>query len=227
MNRRQFLVSSLASLASLTSQAQEKVKIYLTIDDGPSPSMESILNTLGTSNPATFYLVGRNLKSEFDSVFARLAIMNGHLLGNHSYSHPSFSKISVDEAREEIEKTDELLEKIYSDVGMPRPAKFFRFPYGDDGFCKIKGVQHGSLEKQYFIAKFLHDQGYQTQFWDVDSCDWRYYSKSAPLSQETILRNCQQAQNGDIVLVHDRPFTARTLIPFLVNSGKFELVLPI
>jgi peptidoglycan/xylan/chitin deacetylase (PgdA/CDA1 family) len=57
------------------------------------------------------------------------AVRNGHVVGNHSYDHPGFSEISLVEAREQIGKTDRLIEGVYEKAGVRRPLKIFRFPF--------------------------------------------------------------------------------------------------
>ena len=63
----------------------------------------------------------------------RAAVELGFLLGNHSFSHPHFSDLSVEECKREILQTDELIDHIYQSTGLERPAKYFRFPYFDSG----------------------------------------------------------------------------------------------
>lgn len=60
-------------------------------------------------------------------------------MGNHSYSHPYFSKISLSECAEEIFKTERLIEECYEMPHVERPVKIIRLPFGDRGgeFCKI------------------------------------------------------------------------------------------
>lgn len=223
MNRRTFMkVSSLATLSFLTGvqayankdiepQEPEKKKIYLTIDDGPIPNLEAdILETLGDKK-AVFYMIGSsiNTKSGFD--IACKTLESGHIIANHSYHHSCFPKISLDRARSEIEKTDAIIEKIHETAGIPRANKLFRFPYG-------------AVKKS--VVPFLKDLGYKIQFWDTDTNDWRYYSKTKPLSGNAIMENCRKAQDSDIVLCHERTFTANNIIPFYANSPEYELVLP-
>ena len=245
MNRRDFLISSGLALAqaglsyaqltqeteSQTNSSQKiqtpsKKQIYLTIDDGPGKAMPDMLSILGDNNPVVFYVVGKNM-GENGKRLSRQAIEQGHILGNHSYSHPQFSKISIDKGKSEIERTDKIIEQTYQEVGIFRPAKLFRFPYGDPGYwsSKSKG-SHGNKDKKQAFANFLQDLGYTTQHWDTDTCDWRYYSKKSPLSLSTILSNAMSAQDKDIVLMHDRSKTSVAIINKYLDSGKFEFVLP-
>lgn len=195
--------------------AQDKKQIYLTIDDGPSRYNPLILENL-KNNKAIFYMLGSLMNTNEGFYNACKTLEKGNIIGNHSYSHPVFPRISYDRAVREIERTDELIEKIYKKVGMKRLRKFFRFPYGS-----VKGS----------AESYLEDKGFEIQHWDTDTLDWRYYSRNQ-LSLERILRNCARADNEDIVLIHERNMTAKRVIPFFVeeyilkipdNAQKFKI----
>ena len=211
---------------TISSQPSKK-QIYLTIDDGPGVAMPDMLSILGNNNPVVFYIIGKNMETGTRIRQARQAIEQGHIIGNHSYSHPEFSRISIDKGKSEIEKTDKIIEQVYNEVGILCPKKLFRFPYGDPGYwySEKTGV-HGTKAKKQAFADFLKEQGYTTQYWDVDTDDWRYYSEKTPRSLPTILSNAMSANDGDIVLMHDRPKTSVAIINNYLNSKKFEFILP-
>lgn len=81
---------------------------------------------------------------------ALYALQNGMIVGNHSYSHPAFSSISMEQCVEEIEKCEQVLNKLYADAGVERKYRPFRFPYGDKG-----GENKDALQK-YFVEKGFH-----------------------------------------------------------------------
>lgn len=66
------------------------------------------------------------------------------IIGNHSYSHPQFSELSFEDGIKEIEKCEEILNKLYRDAGVERKYRPFRFPYGD------KGGVHKDEYQEYF-----------------------------------------------------------------------------
>jgi len=186
-------------------------KIILTIDDGPLNSMGDILETLGTENPVIFYEIGECMNSSRGMDLTKKAIFNGHAIGNHSYSHPDFTKISFSSAVRQIERTEELINQAYEEVGVKQKQKFFRFPGGAES-SRVKDE--------------LVDRGYIIQGWDTDTNDWRYYSRKKPLSGDRIMSYCASAKDGDIVLTHDRPFSLRKVIPYFLDKDRFKLVLP-
>ena len=222
MNRREFLKNGLVFTASagtlltgLESFAEEKPalpkqpkRIFLTIDDGPSYYTEQILRNLNGEN-AIFYFIGKQLKTQREKAYKVLEA--GSIIGNHSYTHPDFKRVSFASAKEQFEKTEELIEEAYAHLGIRRIRKFFRFPYGSS---------------RADIKEFIKSQESEIQFWDIDTLDWRYYSKKSPLSVDEIMYNCSEAQDGDIVLVHERGFTTAQIIPFYVNSRKYDLAIP-
>lgn len=124
-------------------------KAYLTIDDSPSERMGDLIQTLQQLQiPAIFFCIGKNL--ERYPHFAIQAIQNGFVLGNHSWSHPHFSKISIEKAFLEIQQTDDLLEKLYDQAGVKRQQKWFRFPYGDKGDGR-KGLVFEPIKKKNIV----------------------------------------------------------------------------
>ena len=58
------------------------------------------------------------------------AIRKGFVIGNHSYSHPKFSDISIEECLEEISKTDLIIDRLYKEANVKRGKKYFRYPKG-------------------------------------------------------------------------------------------------
>lgn len=129
----------------------EKV-IYLTFDCGyENGCTGDILDTLKEKNvPAAFFVTLDHVKSSPDIV-ARM-INEGHIVGNHSTTHPNFSKISRTQMVEEIETLDNYLRTKFS-----YSSKFFRFP---EGACS-----ENSLE-------LLQSIGYTSVFWSSAYADW-------------------------------------------------------
>lgn len=109
-----------------------KKVVYLTIDDAPTQDLPGKLDFLKANNiPAVLFCIGNNLDER--PQVAIDAIREGFVLGNHSYDHPHFSDISVEEACDQISRTDSILDRLYAEAATPRPSKVFRFPYGDKG----------------------------------------------------------------------------------------------
>jgi peptidoglycan/xylan/chitin deacetylase (PgdA/CDA1 family) len=105
---------------------------YLTIDDCPSDGMKRKVDFLFRNGvPAIWFCRGEFLEKRQKPVV--YAIKNGFVMGNHSYDHPLFSRLSLKECSKQIEVADELIERAYEKAGVERPAKVFRFPWCDKG----------------------------------------------------------------------------------------------
>jgi peptidoglycan-N-acetylglucosamine deacetylase len=105
---------------------------YLTIDDAPSPDFLNKLNFLDAKGiRAVWFCQGNYMEQRPEMILE--AIRRGHLIGNHSYSHPHFSDLSLDQCYAEIRATHAVLDELYQRSGVTKPYTFFRFPYGDKG----------------------------------------------------------------------------------------------
>ena len=138
--------------------------VYLTIDDGPSadfrPKAEYLLER---RVPAVLFCRGDFLEQRREQ--AIWAVQQGFIIGNHSYNHSRFSYLSLAEACEQIGRTDAIIDEIYVDAGIRRPAKWFRFPGGDKGGMMYSGVfkprsGKGQAHKDA-IQAFLRRYGYE------------------------------------------------------------------
>ena len=121
----------------------------LTIDDIASKNTPEIVDYLKKKGiTAIMFAEGARVERFYEE--ALYALQNGMIVGNHSYSHPAFSSISMEQCVEEIEKCEQVLNKLYADAGVERKFRPFRFPYGDKG-----GDNKEALQK-YFQEKGFH-----------------------------------------------------------------------
>ncbi len=108
------------------------VKAYLTIDDAPSIDFEEKCDFLASRNiPAIFFCRGDLIEQRREELVK--ALRKGFIIGSHSYVHKRHSTLSEEEASAAIRRNDELLNEIYSESGVDRKWKLFRFPYLDNG----------------------------------------------------------------------------------------------
>jgi peptidoglycan/xylan/chitin deacetylase (PgdA/CDA1 family) len=100
-------------------------EIALTFDDGPNPAWTPrLLESLARHRVrATFFLVGRFAETEQN--LTREIAAAGHLIGNHTWTHPNLALSSGSRIREELVRTRDVLEQITgARVG------YFRPPFG-------------------------------------------------------------------------------------------------
>ncbi len=116
------IITFLCLISYCFCNAQSK-RIYLTFDDGPSLSMDTIMTTLGQYGvKGTFFVKGANCDS-LPNVIKR-AVNEGHLLGCHSNKHPYFTSVTSDSCVIELKNSVATIKRVSGmDVG------YFRFPY--------------------------------------------------------------------------------------------------
>ena len=115
-------------------------RAILTIDDISSRNTPAIVDYLTEKGiTAVMFARGENVERFYDE--AIYAIRKGMIVGNHSYSHGAFSELSLDEGIKDIEKCERVLDKLYSDSGIQRKYRPFRFPFGDKGGENKEGFQ--------------------------------------------------------------------------------------
>ncbi len=112
----------------------------LTIDDVSSQNTPTIVDYLKEKGiRAILFATGKNVERYYAQ--AQYALRNGMIIGNHSYSHPAFSSLSLEEGMEEIRRCERVLDQLYRDSGVERRYRPFRFPYGDKGGANKEGLQ--------------------------------------------------------------------------------------
>ena len=150
-------------------------KAWLTIDDSPSTTMEGKVDVLSERGiVAVWFCLGENLAARPHSAIH--AIKAGQILGNHGYDHRAFSSLTVDQCRDQITETDRLIDAIYRDAGTPRPAKYFRFPYGDKGGLKgtevLEPYSPEGAARKAAIQRHLAELGYDRPDWSPITYRW-------------------------------------------------------
>ncbi len=139
----------------------------LTIDDISSKNTPAIVDYLKEKGiKAVLFATGENVERFYEE--AMYALKNGMIVGNHSYSHPAFSSLTIEECKEEIEKCEKVLDKLYKDSGVERIYRPFRFPYGDKG-----GKNKEALQKYFQEIGFhkVYDRHIPYQWWKENNLD--------------------------------------------------------
>jgi len=156
----------------------EKV-VALTFDDGSDgTNINNILQTLSTHNiKATFFLTGTGANNHPQSI--RNIANQGHQLGNHSYSHPYFTQISLAETQSQLQRAEDTIRQLTGKTTKP----IFRPPYGAYNSTVLQRV--GDAGYPYSIM------------WTIDTIDWTGNSSS-----DIVARVMNRITPGAIVLMH-------------------------
>ncbi|WP_425839153.1 polysaccharide deacetylase family protein [Streptomyces fractus] len=179
----------------------------LTFDDGPDPAYTpEILRILRAHDVRATFLVCGDRATESPDLLRSMADA-GHVIGNHTWTHPLLLKLDRTRIRAEIERTSELIERTIGE-----PPIWFRAPYG-------------AWNRNVFeLGTAL---GMEPLAWTVDSLDW-----DNPGAPTVISRVVHGAAPGVIVLNHDaggdrsQTLTAvRSYLPRLLDAG-YRMTVP-
>ena len=164
----------------LTRGPDDQPAVALTFDDGPDPRHTPVvLETLERYGAvATFFCVGAAARAHPD-LLSRAASA-GHLIANHTWSHPFLPDLSREELRWQVEATGSTLTAAAGQAATPR---LVRPPYG-------------AYTPE--VLSWLAEQEVTTALWDVDSNDWQLPGPGL-IAQQAL----QGARHGSIVLFHD------------------------
>ena len=153
-------------------------QLALTYDDGPNdPHTLRLLEVLAKHNvKATFFLIGRYVKQRPDIV--REVLRAGHVVGNHTFSHPNLIFASARQTRMQLLDCEQALTDAVGEH-----SRLFRPPFG--------GRRPSTLR----IARTL---GLVPVMWRVTGWDW----KGKP-AEYVECRVREQVRGGDVILLHD------------------------
>ena len=186
--------------AYYTGNTNEK-KIFLTFDEGYENGYTGkILDTLKEKQvPAAFFCTGDYLKKN-DDLICRM-IDEGHIIGNHTWNHPSMPGICDDEKfKSELTLFDDYLNEKHG-----IKTKFFRYPSGE--------FSQRSLE-------MIKDMGYTTVFWSLAYKDWeRDVSHGSAYAVSEV---SEHIHNGAIILLHAVSKDNADALPAIIDALKQE-----
>ena len=154
---------------------KKKKQIALTFDDGPHPVYTQLLldGLKERGVQATFFLIGESL--EGNEKIVKQMSEEGHIIGNHTYTHVQLNLLNLDAACVEIWKTNTALFDITGKIPV-----FIRPPYGlwdEESACAVE---------------------MQAVLWNIDTEDWKYKDKNRIV--ELVIKH---AKDGGIILLHD------------------------
>lgn len=169
-------------------------KIALTFDDGPHPYYtEQLLKGLKERDvKVTFFITGKNAEAYPEIV--KEIYEEGHLIGNHTYSHTQYNSRNAETFKQEIIKTNDVIRDITGEDTI-----YVRPPYGS---------WNKEFEKELNMFAVL---------WTIDPKDWCSSDVSG-----IVRRVCSKAEENDIVLMHDQYKSTVTAAFKVIDELKEE-----
>lgn len=163
----------------LVNKAETEDKVAaMTFDDGPGVNTDEILTILREEDvKATFYLTGKEIEHQMED--AKKIVVEGHEIGNHSYSHSRMVLKSPTFIKEEIEKTDDLIRQTGYEGEI-----HFRPPYG---------------KKLFLLPYYLSKQERKTVLWNIEPESFPDIEGDADKITEYVAENIEP---GSIILLH-------------------------
>lgn len=159
-------------------------QLALTYDDGPNPAVtQQLLDLLARHGVrATFFLIGSFVRQQ--PALARAVAEAGHLIGNHTMTHPRLAWQSAGRIKQELRDTNNLLEDVTG-----APVRYFRPPHG---------------ARRPYVIQTASQLGLATVQWNVTAFDWKAIGAHAIAGnvERGIARNRGRSQ-GSNILLHD------------------------
>lgn len=154
--------------------------VYLTFDCGyENGYTEKVLDSLKEKNVTAAFFVTLDYVKSSPEIVARM-IKEGHIVGNHSATHPSFPSLSRSKMAQEIQEVDNYL-RLHFGYSSP----YFRFPKGEYSDNALELVQ---------------SIGYQSVFWSVAYADWdTSVVKGKDYAVKTVT---DRLHKGAVILLH-------------------------
>lgn len=182
-----------------------KPVVALTIDDGPRHFTTDMLKVLEDHGvKALFFVNGVHLSQYGESV--QLAHAQGHMIGNHAWSHNDLGKMPGEQIRIEIERTSAMIRELTG-----ADPLYFRAPFGN----------YPPLALQ--VASEL---GMQSINWSIDPRDWSYHDPAR--AHEIVDHIVEHLHPGAVILIHQHAVTLDILSDLIqaVRAQGYEFVLP-
>jgi peptidoglycan/xylan/chitin deacetylase (PgdA/CDA1 family) len=163
---------------TFTGLARGSRQIALTYDDGPNdPHTLRLLEVLAKhSVHATFFLIGRYVQQRPEIV--REIVSAGHVVGNHTFTHPLLIFKSATEIRQQLSACRSALQDAIGN-----PSHLFRPPFGG---------------RRPAVLRIARELGLDPVMWNVTGYDW-----SAPPAATIERKVTNQIRGGDVILLHD------------------------
>ena len=176
----------------------DKKVMYLTFDcgyeNGYTAKILDVLKEKGVN--AAFFCTLPQVKENPDLI--KRMIDEGHIVGNHSVTHPSFAEISVEEMQTEIKGMEDYLKTNYNYC-----EPFFRFPKGEYSDKALRVVEN---------------LGYTSVFWSLAYADWDLNNqKGKDYAYEKVITRLHP---GSVILLHSVSPDNANALPEIIDEAR-------
>ncbi len=178
-----------------------KPMVAITYDDGPHQSVTpQLLDIFETYNSkATFFILGSRVTNHY--LIIQRMVDSGHELGNHTYGHIDFNKLSVEGMMQQLNASNDTLSLLVDSHHLP---VLVRTPFGNINESQKKAIPYPIIG------------------WSIDTKDWLKISESRIVDEVL-----SQVKDGDIILMHDMyqdtVDATEIIVKTLINDG-YQLV---
>ncbi len=172
--------------------------LYLTFDCGyDNGQTEKILDTLKKKDVKAAFFCTRPEMESVPELTARM-IREGHIVGNHSVTHPDFSSISHEQMLEEVQGFDDW---VREHCGYSAP--YFRFPMGKYSLDAVAA---------------LNAMGYRCVFWSLAYYDWDLQKQ--PTKEEAVETVVSRLHPGAVILLHAVSPANAAALPEIIDAAR-------
>lgn len=180
--------------------------VAITFDDGPNPVYTpQVLEIFSEAKgKATFFMIGEQMKEHPDVV--KQVCDKGHEIGNHTFTHPKLSELSVQDCLKEIDEMEKLIEEMAG-----RKPVVFRPPY---------------LDYNQDTVSLLQNKGYpMIGALNLEAQDWEQ-----PGVEHILGKSREAVKNGSILIFHDgygdrsQTIEAVRMLVYELTSQGYQLV---
>jgi peptidoglycan-N-acetylmuramic acid deacetylase len=127
-------------------------------------------------------------------------VAEGHIVANHTMTHPNMSKISdIESFKKELNRVEE----IYKEVTGEEIPRFYRPPNGDYSETNLKHAK---------------ELGYKTIFWSTAYKDWEINNQ--PSKEEAFSKLMPRTRPGSVILLHNVSKTNADIMDELITKYK-------
>ncbi|SHI86675.1 Peptidoglycan/xylan/chitin deacetylase, PgdA/CDA1 family [Clostridium cavendishii DSM 21758] len=211
--------NEVSKMLSKDYKSDGKKIVFLTFDDGPSnQNTGDVLEILKSKDvKATFFVLGRNIKTKNGAELLKREFNEGHAIGNHSYSH-NFKKlypanrVDIPYFMKEIEDTNAIMKDVL----------------GNEFDTKVVRMPGGHMSRAYYNDPNLSNLNATFAKENISSIDWNSLNGDAEgkkYSNQDMLNYVQKTSNGKekvVILMHDSEGKIKTkeILPQVIDYFK-------